>query len=88
MGSILNYTNNQRVIKIEYRSPMVDNEEKIKFNKFELNTYAYVSVMWSIFHHYANKSLIKVDVALVRSTVNNLKMVKHFESFVGDEMSC
>lgn len=35
LENLLHYTNNLRVVKIEYCSPAVDDEWKTKFNKFD-----------------------------------------------------
>lgn len=34
----LQYSNNWRIVKLEYRSLSIDNECKIQFNKFKLKT--------------------------------------------------
>lgn len=46
------------------------------YNKFELKTDEYLTVMWSTFHPYETKVLIEVDVKVARLTVNIIRMLK------------
>lgn len=41
------YGHNRKIVKLEYRSPSIENEEKTEFNNFELKTGAGVSAIWN-----------------------------------------
>lgn len=75
------------MVKIEYHSPMVNTEEIIKFNKFELKMNPYISVTWSKFHHHTTKGPIEVDETLVRTTTYTLNIMKRPKPSDGDEIS-
>lgn len=64
------------MVKIEYRSPLIDNEGNIRFNKFELKIGEDLKVMWSIYHQYQTKDLIEVDAKIVRYVDDIIKMLK------------
>lgn len=64
------------MVKIEYRSPLIDNEGNIMFNKFELKIGEDLKVMWSIYHQYQTKDLIEVDAKIVRYVDDIIKMLK------------
>lgn len=69
LESLLNHNDNQRVIKIDYCSRMINVVKKIWFNKFELKAGEDVRTMWSTFHRCKNNRYINVDVILKRSTM-------------------
>lgn len=50
LENFLHYSNNRRVVKIEYHSFSIDNKGKMKFSKIQLMTDADISVMWSTFY--------------------------------------
>lgn len=45
MENLLHITKNRKVVKIEHSFPMIDNEEKVKFNNFRLKTNEDLKVM-------------------------------------------
>lgn len=59
LNTLLWYKVNQRVIKLEYRSSSIDNEEKIRFTMFELKTDDDLKIMWSNFYRYPQKIWLK-----------------------------
>lgn len=88
MENSLHCIDNPIMTKIEYCSPTINNERKMKFRKFEMKTNENVRVVWSKFNLYTTKGPIKVDAKLERSTNNILKVMKHYEPSVGDGISC
>src|SRR4051812_24917148 len=60
----LQYPENRKVVKLEYRSPSLNTEEKIKFTQFALKTNDNLKVMWSTFLRYSSKGPIEVDAKL------------------------
>lgn len=81
LNNLVHHTNNRKVVKIEYHSPLIDNKENISFNKFELKTNEDLKVMWNIYHRYKTKCLIEVDVTIATSVNDIIKMLKRPESF-------
>lgn len=86
MQNNLHYSDNRRVIKIEYYSPSLYNTWKMKFRKFELKMNEDLRIVWSTFHCYATKDPIEVNVTLARSTDDILKMLKCPQPSLNDEM--
>lgn len=82
------YPDNKRFVKLYYCSPSIDSERKIQFNKFDLETNEDLTVMWSTFHRYETKGLIKVDAKIARSTGDILKIFKCPQPSLDDEMYC
>lgn len=82
VDNLLYYLDNQSLVKIEYHSPLIDNQGKIEFNKFELKSYEDLWVMYNTFHCYTTKGSIKMVVKLVRSTDDIMKMMKCHESSI------
>lgn len=70
------------MVKIEYRSPSIDNERKMGFNKFELKTDEYLKVMWSTFCRYKIKGPLEVDATVGRSIDDIMQMLKRLESSI------
>lgn len=68
---------NWKIVKLEYQSPSIENDENIEFNNFELKTGAYIRVIWNIFFSYETKRLIKMNVTIVRSVDDIMKIMKH-----------
>lgn len=66
---------NQRVIKLEYHSPLIDDERKIWFTKLELKMDEDLKVMKITFYRYSSKGLIEVDALVVRSTEDIVTLV-------------
>lgn len=75
-NTLLWYPKNQRVVKLEYRSPSFDNIRKIQFTNFELKTDEHLKFISSIFHYYASKGLIEVDVKITWSVKDIINMLQ------------
>lgn len=82
VDNLLYYLDNQSLVKIEYHSPPIDNQGNIEFNKFELKSYEDLWVICNTFHRYATKGSIKMDVKLMKSTDDIMKMMKYHESSI------
>src|SRR4051812_17883189 len=52
LNSLLQYPKNHKVIKLQYRSPLLDTEGKVKFIPFELKNDDDLEVMWTTFQQY------------------------------------
>ena len=76
LNSLLQYPENRKVVKLEYRSPSLDTEGKVKFTPFELKNDDNLEVMWSIFQRYSSKGLIEVNAKLQRSREDVIKMLQ------------
>ena len=76
LNSLLQYPENRKVVKLEYRSPSLDTEGKVKFTPFELKNDDDLEVMWETFQQYANKGLIELDAKLQRSAEDVIKMLR------------
>lgn len=61
LDNLLGYPDNKRIVKLYYRSPLIDNEGDIQFKMFELKTNVDLMIMWSTCHHYETKGLIEKD---------------------------
>lgn len=68
------------VVKIKYCSPSIDNEDKVRFSKFDLNMDEDLRLMWNTFHRYETKDPIKVNATIASSTNDILKMLKLLKS--------
>lgn len=64
---LLPYGDNWRIVKLEYRSPLIDNGEKIEFNNFELKTVVDVRVMWNTYFRFEIKVLLELEARISRS---------------------
>lgn len=75
LENLLEYSDNRRIVKLEYRSSSIDNERNIQF-KTELKTDADLRVMWNTFNRYETKGLIELNVTIARSIEDIMKMLK------------
>lgn len=50
LDNFVHHTDYRKVVKIDYRSPSIDNEGKIRFSKFERKTNEDLKVMWNTYH--------------------------------------
>lgn len=60
LENLLPYFDNQKIVKLEYRSPSINNEGKIVFSNFEPKAGANVRVMWNIIFLLWNKMFDRV----------------------------
>lgn len=60
IGNLLEYSDNKKVVKLEYCLSLIDNERKTQFNNFELKTDEDLRVMWSTFYRYKIKCSIEL----------------------------
>lgn len=63
-------------MKLTYCSPSINNEDKIKFNNYELKTDANGRAMWNTTFHFETKVSIEVEATISRSIVNIVKTLK------------
>lgn len=59
----------------------------MKFSTFELKTSVDVRVLWSTFHCYTINGPIEMDATFARSTNDILKLLKHLQPSIDDEIS-
>lgn len=78
--NLLSNIDNRKMIKIEFRAPLIDIEEKVKYNNFELKTDEGLKVVWRIYHCRPTKGLIEFDMTIARFVDNIIKMFKYPES--------
>ena len=78
---LLPYRDKQRIVKLEYRSPSIDNEGKIELNKFKLKTQANVRAMWDTYFCFKTKIPLKLEAMLQRSVEDILKMYKRLPRY-------
>ena len=64
-------------MKIEYRSPSVDKDEKFEFINRELKNDADLQAMWNTFDSFEEKVLIDLDVTLRRSIDDIIMILQH-----------
>lgn len=57
--NILNHNDNERVVEKTLRFLIIEVDEKIKFNEFELEIEENFKIMWSTFNYYEIKGTIK-----------------------------
>ena len=69
MENLLQYSDNQKTVKLEYYSPSIDSDENIQFSKFQLKANEDIFVMWSTFPCYKTKGLTELDVKIARSAI-------------------
>lgn len=86
LNNLMWYLDNQKIVKLNYRSPSFDVEEKIQFKKFKLKINDDLRFIWSTFYRYEINCLVEVNVIISRSTENILKMLKRHESSTRNEM--
>lgn len=67
------------VVKLEFRSPSIDNEGKIQFTMLKLKTNGDLKVMWSTFYRYSIKGSIEMDATIQRSDKDIIKMLQRPE---------
>lgn len=70
------YPDNLRVVKLYFRSPSIDNDEKISFNNFELKMDEDLTFMWNTFQYYETKCLVELDAKIAISIEDILKLLK------------
>lgn len=63
-------------MKLEYRSPSIDNGGNIEFDNFELKTDADVTTIWNNFFHFEIKLTLELEAMISRSIKDNVKMLK------------
>lgn len=61
-------------MKLEYRSPSIDNGGKSELKKFELKTQVDVRVMWNTYFRFETKVLLKLE-ATVQISVEDIMMM-------------
>ncbi|XP_058725795.1 uncharacterized protein LOC131597098 [Vicia villosa] len=76
LNSLLQYPENQKLVKLEYRSPSLDTEGNVQFTQFALMTDVDLKVMWSTFRQYSTKCPIEVDAKFQRSRKDIIKMLQ------------
>ncbi|XP_058772016.1 uncharacterized protein LOC131645829 [Vicia villosa] len=86
LNSILQYPENRKVVKLEYRSPSSDPEGKVQFTQFVLKTIDDLKVMWRAFRQYSTKDPIEVDAKIQRSGEDVIKMLQHTQLLVYNNM--
>ncbi|XP_058749009.1 uncharacterized protein LOC131621965 [Vicia villosa] len=67
LNSLLQFPENWKMVKLEYRSPSLDPEGKVKFTPFELKNDDDLEVMWTSYQQYSSKVSIELDAKLQRS---------------------
>lgn len=67
------------MVKNGHRSSSIDNEGKIKFIKFKLQTNEDLKVMWNMYHRYETKDPIE-DAIVARFVDDIIKMLKRSKS--------
>lgn len=55
LENLLPYSDNWKIVKLEYCSLTIEHEWKIEFNKFEMETGADLRAMWNTFFYYNQK---------------------------------
>lgn len=78
---LLPYRDNRKIVKLKYRSPVIGNERKIDFNKFELKTQAGVRAMWNTYFCFETKVPHELEVTISRSIEDILKMLKRASGY-------
>lgn len=76
LEELLSYDDNQKIVKLEYRSPSADNEGNIEFNNFEFKTTKDVRALRNIFFHYENNFLIELDAKIERFVEDIVRMLE------------
>ncbi|CAI8588830.1 unnamed protein product [Vicia faba] len=71
LQELIPYSENRKVVKIEYRSPSVDKYEKLVFINRKLKNEDDLQVMWNTFTSFEEKVLIELDTTITRS-VNDI----------------
>ncbi|XP_058761212.1 uncharacterized protein LOC131634558 [Vicia villosa] len=77
LNSLLQYLENQKVVKLEYRSPSFDDEGNVKFTPFEIKNDDDLKIMWTTFQRYSSKGPIELDAKLQKSGEDINKMLWH-----------
>ena len=73
---LLPYGDKRKVVKLEYRSPSVDNEGNVVFNKVELKNQDDVMAMWRTFFGFEEKYPLGFEATVRRTVDEILKMCK------------
>lgn len=64
-------------MKLEYRSPSIDNGGKIEFNNCGLKVDVDVRAMWNTFFCFETKITLELKGTIPRSVEDIIKMLKH-----------
>ena len=77
LNTLLHYPENRKVVKLEYRSPSLNDEGGIKFTPFEIKNDEDLAVLWTTFDRFSSKGPIELDAKLQRSADDVIKMLTH-----------
>ncbi|XP_058726385.1 uncharacterized protein LOC131597728 [Vicia villosa] len=75
LNSLLQYPENRKVVKLEYRSPSLDDEGDVQLTPLEVKNDEDLAVLWSTFVRYYSKGLIELNAKLQRSGADVIKML-------------
>src|SRR3954469_18898947 len=67
LNTLLQYLENRKVVKLEYRSPSLNDEGDVDFTPFEVKNNEDLAVLWSTFDRFSSKDPIELDAKLQRS---------------------
>src|SRR3954464_1203612 len=77
LNTLLQYPENQKVVKLEYRSPSLNDEGDIEFTPFKIKNDEDLAVLWTTFDRFSSKGPIELDAKLQRSGADVIKMLTH-----------
>ncbi|XP_058774717.1 uncharacterized protein LOC131648989 [Vicia villosa] len=77
LNSLLQYPENRKVVKLEYRSPSLDDEGDVQFTPFDVKNDEDLAVIWITFDRFSSKGPIELDAKLQRSGADVIKMLTH-----------
>lgn len=80
LNELLPNTETMKVRKIEFHKDWIDTDVRVKYNLIEFKTDEDVKKMWRSFWRMITKWSIELDVRLLRSVDNIMKMLKRQES--------
>src|SRR3954471_4247779 len=56
LNTLLRYPENRKVVKLEYRSPSLNDEGHIKFTPFEIKNDEDLAVLWTTFDRFVGRA--------------------------------
>src|SRR4051812_49163743 len=77
LNTLLQYPENQKVVKLEYRSPSLNDDGDVEFTPFEVKNDEDLAVLWATFDRFSLKGPIESDAKLERSGADVIKMLTH-----------
>src|SRR4051812_46835972 len=77
LNTLLQYPENLKVVKFEYRSPSLNDDEDVEFTPFEIKNDEDLAVLWTTFDRFSSKGSIELDAKLQRSGADVIKMLTH-----------